>query len=164
MTKLFLVLHILAVIVAIGPVAVAASMFPPVARRRLAEPGPGAAEAGAQLRLLHRICQVYALAAVAVPVLGMGVAGMMKVTGDTWVVVSIVLTIIAAVVLGALVLPRQGALLAESDPAPAEGGAGAGVGVVKRTKQLAMYTGIFNLLWAAVTIIMIVRPGSSLNH
>ena len=159
MTKLFLVLHLLAVIVAIGPVAVAASMFPPVARRRLAEAGQGAAEAGPQLRILHRICQVYALAAVAVPVLGMAVAGMMKVTGDTWVIVSIVLTVIAAVVLGALVLPQQGALLAGAD-APAEGGAG----LVRRTKQLAMYTGIFNLLWAAVTVIMIVRPGSSLGH
>ena len=35
---------------------------------------------------------------------------------------------------------------------------------VKDTKQLAMFTGIFNLLWAAVTIIMIVRPGSTLGH
>ncbi|MFI1198430.1 hypothetical protein ACH4VR_02985 [Streptomyces sp. NPDC020883] len=29
------------------------------------------------------------------------------------------------------------------------------------TSQLAMFTGLFNLLWAAVTILMVVRPGSS---
>lgn len=29
------------------------------------------------------------------------------------------------------------------------------------TVQLAMFTGIFNLLWATVTILMIVRPGST---
>jgi hypothetical protein len=27
--------------------------------------------------------------------------------------------------------------------------------------RLAMFTGIFNLLWAVVTVLMIVRPGSS---
>jgi hypothetical protein len=27
--------------------------------------------------------------------------------------------------------------------------------------RLAMATGVFNLLWAAVTVIMIVRPGST---
>jgi hypothetical protein len=33
--------------------------------------------------------------------------------------------------------------------------AGSGVG------RIAMSTGIFNLLWVAVTILMIVRPGST---
>ncbi len=28
-------------------------------------------------------------------------------------------------------------------------------------KHLAMYTGIFNLLWATVTVLMILRPGST---
>jgi hypothetical protein len=27
--------------------------------------------------------------------------------------------------------------------------------------RLAMFTGVFNLLWAAVTVLMIVRPGST---
>lgn len=29
------------------------------------------------------------------------------------------------------------------------------------TVQLAMFTGVFNLLWATVTVLMIVRPGST---
>jgi hypothetical protein len=154
-TKFFLILHILAAIVAIGPVAVAASMFPPVARKALA--APGAAEQTATLGVLNRICKVYALVGLAVPMFGFAVAGVMKVTGQTWVIVSIVLTAIAAVVLAALILPRQAELLS------GEGAGGRTVGL-KDTKQLAMFTGIFNLLWAAVTIIMIVRPGSTLGH
>ncbi|SEM30451.1 hypothetical protein [Streptacidiphilus jiangxiensis] len=155
MTKLFLILHILAAIVAIGPVAVAASMFPPVARKALA--APGGVEDTATLGVLNRICKVYALVAIAVPMFGFAAAGVMKVTGQTWVVVSIVLTAVAAILLAALVLPRQAELLAGKGPRGREVG-------VKDTKQLAMYTGIFNLLWAAVTVIMIVRPGSTLGH
>ena len=154
MTKFFLALHILAAIVAIGPVAVAASMFPPVARRALASPGTG--DAGVTMALLYRICRIYALVGVAVPVFGFAAAGVMKVTGQTWVIVSIVLTVLAAVVLGALVLPRQAQLI--------EGGRDGAGASVKDTKQLAMFVGIFNLLWAAVTVIMIVRPGSTLGH
>lgn len=154
MTKLFLALHILAAIVAIGPVAVAASMFPPVARRALASPGTGDAEA--TMGVLYRICRIYALVGIAVPLFGFAAAGVMKVTGQTWVIVSIVLTVVAAMVLGALVLPRQAALI--------EGGRDGAGASVKDTKQLAMFVGIFNLLWAAVTVIMIVRPGSTLGH
>lgn len=39
MTKFLLAVHVIAAIVAIGPVTVAASMFPPFARRALAESG-----------------------------------------------------------------------------------------------------------------------------
>ncbi|MEZ0067374.1 hypothetical protein ABIA32_003387 [Streptacidiphilus sp. MAP12-20] len=160
MTKLFLILHILAVIVAIGPVAIAASMFPPLARKALSSSGDAGTDRSADLAtlgVLNRICKVYALVGLAVPLFGFAAAGVMKVTGQTWVIVSIVLTGLAAVLLAALVLPRQTELLT------GEGAGGREVGV-KDTKQLAMFTGIFNLLWAAVTIIMIVRPGSTLGH
>jgi hypothetical protein len=77
----------------------------------------------------------------------------MHVTGDTWVLVSIGLTAVAAAVLAFLVLPRQRAALAgietRSAIAPATGA------------RIAMVTGVFNLLWVAVTVLMIVRPGSS---
>ncbi|WP_349411161.1 protease [Streptomyces sp. MH191] len=215
MTKFLLAVHVIAAIVAIGPVTVAASMFPPFARRALAESGgtesggtgsgshgygtaasggpvsvtagPELAESGGglhTLRLLHRICRIYAVVAAAVPVFGFATAGNMGVLGDTWLIVSIVLTGIAAVVLGALVLPRQEALLAgfeeagaieagateadspEAGAAPTAaagaGGAVTGVTVTERaTVRLAMVTGIFNLLWATVTVLMIVRPGST---
>jgi|SRR5882757_12221 len=144
-TKILLTIHIIAVIIAIGPVAVAASMFPPAARKALAS---GDEADKATLRLLNRICKVYALVSIAVPVFGFATAGIMGVTGNLWIIVSIVLTGIAALVLGLLVLPYQQRVLDGTPTPPA---------------QLAMYTGVFNLLWAAVTVVMIFRPGSSLN-
>ncbi|GAA3303423.1 hypothetical protein [Streptomyces cinereospinus] len=146
MTTFLLAVHVLAAIVAIGPVTVAASMFPPAARRVLAVPDdPRAVET---VRLLHRICRVYATVGVVVPVFGVATASAMGVLGDAWLITSVVLTVLAAVVLGALVLPRQEALV--------EGG-----GTPRATVRLAMFTGVFNLLWAVVTVLMIVRPGST---
>lgn len=132
MSAILLSAHVILAILAIGPIAVAASIFP-----RYTESPPVAAA-------LHRICVTYAGVGVAVPVLGVATAVTMGVLTDTWVLVSIGLTVAAAVVLIAAILPGQRAALA---------GAGAG--------QLAMTTGIFNLLWVAVTVLMIVRPGSS---
>ncbi|GHI07387.1 hypothetical protein AQI88_20625 [Streptomyces cellostaticus] len=146
MTKFLLAVHVLAAIVAIGPVTVAASMFPPAARRALAAPDD--ARAAQTLHLLHRICQVYAVVGVVVPAFGFATASNMGVLGSAWLVVSIALTALAALVLAALVLPAQTAIV--------EGG-----GTREKTVRLAMFTGAFNLLWAAVTILMIVRPGST---
>jgi uncharacterized membrane protein len=147
-TKILLSLHVLAAIVAIGPVTVAASMFPPAARRA----APDAAGVGT-VALLHRICRVYAGVGLTVPLLGFATAVAMGVLGSGWLVTSIALTAAAAGILVAFVLPRQeellGRLRSEQD--------------VDRgsTAQLAMFTGIFNLLWATVTVLMIVRPGST---
>ncbi|MFG2143319.1 DUF2269 family protein [Streptomyces sp. NPDC048696] len=155
MTKFLLTVHILFAILAIGPVAVAASMFPPTARRALA--GPADAQALASVRLLHRICRVYAAVGVAVPVFGFATAKNMGILGDTWIIVSIVLTTVAAGALIALVLPRQDAILAELEGAETA----ATDQSVRRTVHLAMFTGVFNLLWAVVTVLMILRPGST---
>lgn len=133
MSKLFLSLHVLAAIIAIGPVTVAASMFPPAVRSADGNPA-----------LLHRICRVYALIGISVPVFGFATAGVMGVTGHTWVIASIALTTIAAFVLVLKVLPGQEKALRTKD-----------------VKHLAMYTGAFNLLWATVTVLMILRPGST---
>nr|WP_206441863.1 DUF2269 family protein [Streptomyces boncukensis] len=155
-----MILHVLAAVLAVGPVAVAASMFPPVARRAAA----GTAEGGvATVQVLHRICRVYALVGVSVPVFGFATAGEMGVLGSAWLVTSIVLTGIAAAVLALLVLPRQDALLsALAGPAGSAGQAGSAPAVDRKsTARLAMFTGVFNLLWATVTVLMIVRPGST---
>ncbi|WP_053665412.1 hypothetical protein [Streptomyces sp. MMG1121] len=146
MTKFLLAVHVLAAIVAVGPVTVAASLFPPAARRVLAAPGDEGA--AGTLSLLHRICRVYAVVGVVVPVFGFATANQMGVLGTGWLIASIVLTALAAVVLGALVLPGQTALVE-------------GRGTAAQTVRLAMVTGVFNLLWAAVTVLMIVRPGST---
>jgi hypothetical protein len=136
-TKLLLSLHVLAAIVAIGPVTVAASMFPAALRR---------ADRPAMLTL-HRICRVYAALGILVPVLGLATAGAMGVLGSAWLLTSLLLTIAAAVVLGFLVLPSQAAALA-SPP-------------TTRPARLGMTAGLFNLLWAVVVVLMVVRPGST---
>ncbi|MBO4256851.1 DUF2269 family protein [Streptomyces griseorubiginosus] len=148
MTKLLLTLHVLAAIVAVGPVTVAASMFPPAARRA----GEGESAVGT-LRLLHRICRLYSAAGVAVPAFGFATAAAMGVLGSGWLIASITLTAVAAGLLIAFVLPRQDEILGQLD----------GGGAVERsgTVRLAMFTGLFNLLWATVTVLMIVRPGST---
>ncbi|MFJ4539648.1 DUF2269 family protein [Streptomyces tibetensis] len=146
MTKILLSLHVLAAIVAIGPVTVAASMFPPAARRA-APTGVGT------VALLHRICRVYAGVGLTVPVLGLATAAAMGVLGSGWLVTSIALTAAAAGVLAAFVLPRQEEILEqlEGEQTPDH----------RATVQLAMFTGVFNLLWATVTVLMVVRPGST---
>jgi hypothetical protein len=137
-TKVLLSLHVVAAILAVGPVTVAASMFPPAARRG----------STAQLPLLHRICRVYAVIGIAVPIFGFATAGSLGVLGDAWLLTSIGLTAVAAAVLVFQVLPGQAKLLAAVPK-----------GAV--LTRLGMYTGVFNLLWVTVTVLMIVRPGST---
>ncbi|OAT67501.1 hypothetical protein AWB85_12670 [Mycobacteroides immunogenum] len=149
MTKVLLSIHVLAVILAVGPIAVAASMFPAFARRAAAD---GGAELGS-LRTLHRVCRVYAGVGIAVPMFGLPLADLMGVLGSPWLIASLLLTGAAAAVLVFVVLPRQRRVLALLGD-----GASVDAGVFAR---LAMFTGIFNMLWAVVTVLMIVRPGSS---
>jgi hypothetical protein len=159
MTKILLILHVLAAVIAVGPVTAAGSMFPAAARR--AAGAPGSAEAVAPVRLLHRICRVYAIAGLAIPVFGFATASSLHVLGSPWLIVSIVLTSIAAFVLALLVLPAQAAVLAGL----ADGNSSAVPAAVRpkraQAQRLAALTGIFNLLWATVTVLMIVRPGST---
>ena len=151
MTKALLALHVIAAILAVGPVAVAASMFPAALR----------AGDAARIALLHRICRVYAVLGVAVPVFGFATAESLHVLGTPWLLASIGLTGVAALVLGAVILPAQNrALLVVGWGGNAEAGR---TPSFDRTSiaRLAMCTGLFNLLWATVTVLMILRPGST---
>ncbi|MEU7139811.1 hypothetical protein ABZ942_10225 [Nocardia sp. NPDC046473] len=146
MTKFLLSVHVLAVILAVGPVTVAASMFAPTTRRALAEPG----SEPVVLATLHRICRVYAYLGILVPIFGALTALSLGVLTNTWLIISIGLTAAAAGVLGLLILPGQHKILADLP--------GTTPTLIRR---LGMDTGIFNLLWVAVTVLMIVRPGST---
>jgi hypothetical protein len=109
-SKLLLCLHVLAALLAIGPVAVAASMFAKALRR--AHSDPGDREALATLRILHRICRVYAAIGIAVPVLGLTTASSLGVLGSGWLIASILLTAASAAILALLILPGQDSALA----------------------------------------------------
>ncbi|WP_329075052.1 DUF2269 family protein [Streptomyces niveus] len=161
MTKLLLSIHVLASILVVGPIAVAASMFPRYARQTAGEDGHSV---GATV-LLHRICSGYAIVGVAVPVFGIATGAQLGVLTDAWLVTSIVLTTIAAGILALAILPGQESMI-ESAAAAADGtGTGTGTGDGADTKRaaarLAGLTGVFNLLWAVVVVLMIVRPGST---
>ncbi|GAB2963229.1 hypothetical protein [Saccharothrix stipae] len=136
MTKLLLSVHVIAAILAVGPIAVAASLFPRLAR----ESPTGTAV------FLHRTCRTYTVVGVAVPVFGVATGASLGVLGDAWLLVSVVLTAIAAALLALAILPAQRRMLD---------------GVTGVAKRLAMTTGVFNLLWATVVVLMIVRPGST---
>ena len=105
MTKLLLILHVLAAVIAVGPVTVAASMFPPALRRAHSDPDDH--EAFTTLRMLHRICRVYAAVGIAVPLFGFATASGLGVLGSAWLIASIVLTAGAAAILALLILPAQ---------------------------------------------------------
>jgi hypothetical protein len=158
MTKLLLSLHVIAAIVCVGPVTLAASLFPRHARRASAG-DPGDATIAATM---HRISRRYATLGVLVPVLGLATGAALGVLGDAWLSASILLTAAAAGVLVGLVLPgQQRALAAIGAPAAAGGPAPAVAGAAPPPARLAMHAGLFNVLWAVVVVLMIVRPGST---
>lgn len=109
------------------------------------------------MRLLFRITQVYAALGIAVPVLGIGTAQVMGVMGSAWLITSLAITVVAALVLLVLVLPRQEAVVSALAYQPDADRAGALAGL----KLLTMSTGVFSLLWAVVTVLMVLRPGST---
>ncbi|TDC57685.1 hypothetical protein E1281_03845 [Actinomadura sp. KC345] len=143
MAKFLLSVHVLAAILAIGPITVAASLFP----RYVKEPAAEGADAGTAA-FLHRICRGYALVGLAVPAFGFATAAQLGVLTDAWLIASIVLTAVAAGILAVAILPAQQRLL----KAPGAGGA---------VSRLTGLTGVFNLLWVIVVVLMIVRPGST---
>ncbi|MFF5721236.1 DUF2269 family protein [Streptomyces buecherae] len=159
MTKFLLSVHVLAAILAIGPITVAASMFPRYVRSPAAD-GDGSDHARTAA-LLHRVCRGYTVVGIAVPVFGVATGAQLGVLTDAWLLTSVVLTAAAAALLLLAILPRQQRLLVR--PAGAATDADAGVAEAARSAaaRLVMVTGTFNLLWAVVVVLMIVRPGST---
>ncbi|MGL5927728.1 MAG: DUF2269 family protein [Dermatophilaceae bacterium] len=165
MGKVLLSIHVLAAIVFIGPVTVAVSLFPRYARLALAVDTATAARP--VLVHLHRISTVYAVLGVTVPVFGLALASELGVLTDPWLVVSIVLTLLAAAVLAAVVIPAQRRVMARvaADDARAQGGARApdddALTWARAAGRLSIPSGVFALLWAVVVVLMVVRPGST---
>jgi sulfite exporter TauE/SafE len=152
-TGFLLSVHVLGAILAIGPVAVAASLFPRSVRDALA--APEEPQKTALAVVLNRIVRVYAVVGIVVPVFGFATGASLGVLGDPWLIVSIVLTAAAAAILIVFVLPGQRRALAllAADTVPDAAG--------KFVRRLGMQAGIFNLLWAIVVVLMIYRPGST---
>jgi hypothetical protein len=176
--KVLLSAHVVAAIIFIGPVTVAVSLFPRYARQALTEtsravvgshPGEpvptGSAgdrsSAEPVTRLLHRISRVYSVLGLAVPVLGFALALRMDVLGDIWLLTSVALTVAAAVLLIAGVLPAQHRAMVLLDSGPGDGTTSAVDRWVSGATRLSMSSRVFALLWAVVVVLMVVRPGST---
>lgn len=150
MEGILLSAHVLAGILFVGPSAVAASLFPRYApvtvstARRTGERNEGVA------RMLHRITRVYGILGIIVPLVGITLAFVQGRMGEIWITIAMVCTAIAGGILALQIYPRQREALATPDDG-------------RQLKKLGMLAGIFNLLWAVVVVLMIVRPGSDYN-
>ncbi|WP_433510515.1 hypothetical protein ACQP2T_42540 [Nonomuraea sp. CA-143628] len=158
MEGLLLSIHVLAGIVFVGGSAIAASLFPryaPVAAEvavgsaAVDAPTPVPTERNRAVAVaLHRVTRGYGLFGIVVPVVGIAAAMVQGRIGEIWITVSMILTAVAGGLLALQIYPRQSEALATPD-----GG--------ERLRKLSMLAGIYNLLWATVVVLMIVRPGSA---
>jgi len=168
MENILLAAHVLAGILFVGPVAVTTSLFPrfaapatgtgadavatapapAVAPATAPAPAVAPATAPAVATVLHRITRVYGILALVVPVIGLVLAAVQGRLGEIWITIAMVLTAVAGALLALRIVPTQrDALTGSLDP----GG----------LRMMRMLTGVFNLLWAAVVVLMIVRPGAA---
>lgn len=148
MESLLLSVHVVAGILFVGPVAVTTSLFPRYAP--VSAPAGGATQVEWSIhaaRVLHRITRIYGVLALAVPLVGLVLASVQGRTSEVWVVVAMVLTALAGGLLALQIAPMQQHALT----APGDG---------DHLRRLSMVTGLFNLLWVVVVVLMIVRPGS----
>nr|WP_067686833.1 hypothetical protein [Nocardia jejuensis] len=147
MQNALLSIHVLAGIIFVGGSAVAASLFPRYAPVVVAEGTPAPERNIAVAKAFHRITGSYAVLALIVPVIGILLASMQGRMGEIWITLAMALTFSAGILLAAFIHPIQRQALDQPDEGP-------------RLRQLSMLTGIYNLLWAVVVVLMIVRPGA----
>jgi hypothetical protein len=147
MEALLLSVHVVAGILFVGPVTVATSLFPRYAPAHGAAVGSSAVRSGDTARLLHRITRTYGVMALIVPVVGLVLATVQGRTTEVWIIVAMVLTAVAGALLALRIAPGQAEALASPDDG-------------SQLRRLGMLSGLFNLLWVVVVVLMIVRPGS----
>ncbi|MFG1771247.1 hypothetical protein ACGFIX_16860 [Nocardia salmonicida] len=147
MEHILLSVHVLAGIVFVGGSAVATSLFP-----RYAPVAGGADPESVRSRpvavAMHRITGNYAKLAIIVPVIGIVLATIQGRMNEIWITTAMVTTAVAGGLLAVQIVPMQREALDQPDDG-------------KRLRVLSMLAGIYNLLWTAVVVLMIVRPGSA---
>jgi hypothetical protein len=148
METFLLTFHVIAGILFVGPISIAVSLFTryaPVTEE--ANPRRSESRNGAVAGALHRITRVYGVLALAVPVAGMALALVQDRLGEVWILAAMVLTAVGGGLLALQIVPRQRDALAIPDDG-------------SQLRRTAMLSGVFNLIWAVVVVMMIVRPGS----
>jgi hypothetical protein len=145
--SVLIVIHIAAAILFIGPMSIASSMFPGYVP---AEPGVASRHPrSSQVAVvLHRVSRIYGVLSLIVPAAGIALAIAFGKFTEPWLIIAMVLTAVAGVLFATRIVPAQASAL-ESPPTR---------GFVSR---LGALTGVFNLLWVAVLVLMILRPGDT---
>ncbi|MFI1237678.1 hypothetical protein [Nocardia salmonicida] len=146
MEHILLSVHVLAGIVFVGGSAVATSLFPRYAP--VAGPDPESVRSRSVAVAMHRITGNYAKLAIIVPVIGIVLATIQGRMNEIWITTAMVTTAVAGGLLAVQIVPMQREALDQPDDG-------------KRLRVLSMLAGIYNLLWTAVVVLMIVRPGSA---
>ena len=139
--NLLLIAHIASAMLFVGPVTVAASLFP----RAVSTQGDVAVA-----RVFHRITRTYGVCSFAVLAVGVALASTADLWSATWLQVSFAIYGVGTAVLLGSIVPLQRRLLSAS-----EAGEISDVAAVGRLHGL---TGAFSLSWVVVLVLMVVKP------
>ena len=148
MTSLLIAIHVLAAVLLMGPVMITVSAY----QGQMMKAKDGDTKALGAATTLHRLTSQYGPISAIVPVAGIAIfLTNMSVFGTQGRFhISILLSVIAWVLLIAVIIPRQKKTLEAL-----ESGSNA-VDFTKAKKQLSMFGGIFNLLWIITALLMFV--------
>ena len=148
MTSLLIALHVLAAVLLMGPVMITVSTY----QGQMMKAKDGDAKALGAATTLHRLTSQYGPLSAIVPILGLALfLTNMSVFGTQGRFhVSILLSVIAWVILVALIIPRQKKSLAALESGDNS------VDFEDHKKKLSMFGGIFNLLWVITAILMFI--------
>ena len=147
MTSLLIFLHAFTAILLVGTVCISTSAFP----GQLAKAASGDTAAAGAAGVLNKITSTYGYISAIVPVIGLAVflTDLNTYKSQVQFHIALLLAVIAWVILLVVVIPKQNqAMSAIATPGS--------VDVAKIKKQLAMFSGIFNLLWVVCAILMYV--------
>ncbi|PPF87504.1 hypothetical protein C5E07_16285 [Pseudoclavibacter sp. RFBJ3] len=146
MHYVLLVIHVATAIIFIGGVTVSASVFPRYATAEAAAPY---AENGGHPGALamHRITRGYGRLAIITPVVGLMLAMLLGRLGELWILISVGLVVLGGWVLVMKIIPTQVEMLREPPTDP------------EARKRAMLYPGLLNVIWLAVLVLMIVKPG-----
>lgn len=154
MTTVFVVLHVAAAILLLGPIMVASSMFP----RQAAEARSGSQEAVGRASILQRITSTYGMLSALVPLLGAVVLifGWEHFKTNYFLHTAIVLAVIAWGILFAMVVPQQRKMMGSLNALePAEADPSDYTANFEGAKAKATAgAGLFNLLVMIILILM----------
>lgn len=142
MVDILKLIHFLASILFIGPVTVVASIFP---RFFSKDNPPKLLEGNATMAgTFNGITKIYGYLSVLVPISGIVLGAHFHILDKSWIYISIILTVIAALILLLLIIPTQNKLIA-------------GKASLSQLKQLNMFSGIFSLLWVVTLFFMVYK-------